>query len=568
MKNKYLIPLAVLAAVGAFLYAFNLHNALFWDDADWIVNNPAVHTLSWQNVKFIFTHDTLAGIGLHSNYYRPFLFLTFMGNYLIGGAHPVGYHVVSNLLHIANAALVFILLDRYAKKRRVAWIAALLFLVHPLQTEAVTYISGRGDPLSVFLMLSALFAFLKNRRWLSGILMILAILSRETAFLFPLYLTVFLMTFVHREPFWASAKKSLRTALSYLGIAVIYGILRLTILNFQNTLNFYRQANAYTEHVAYRIFTFVHVILVYLRLIVWPAGLHMERDIAVNTSLFQAPVTGAILMLVLIAWLTVREWRKGNRIWFFAWGVFFINLAPTSGIAAPINALIYEHWLYFSLFGFFTLVAWYLDVAIAWCERRGRLMGAGVLAILAAYGVFLSAQTIRRNVLWGNTEAFYQDVLRYEPENVRVLNNLANYYSDQGRSADAEALLWRATNAGDIQAAPYYNLANILRDRKDYAGAVELYKKAIAVDPSFPYAYLNLAAIYAQQGNLTGALDALEHLAALVPDDPVPYYNIALVDRALGRKAAARAAVEAGLARAQPGSDIARALQTLTSQLR
>src|SRR6266850_646074 len=113
MKNKYFIPLIALFSIGALLYAFNLHNPLFWDDDDWIVHNPSVHTLTIESVKFIFTHDTLAGIGLRSNYYRPVMFLTFMANYLVGGTSPIGYHVVNNLLHIGNAILIFLLLDTY-----------------------------------------------------------------------------------------------------------------------------------------------------------------------------------------------------------------------------------------------------------------------------------------------------------------------------------------------------------------------------------------------------------------------------------------------------------------------
>src|SRR5258708_22309532 len=101
----------ILALIGAgiLLYAWNLHNALFWDDVDWIVNNPSVHALTWQNIKFIFTHDALAGIGRASNYYRPLLFLTFIGNWTLSGPAPVLYHVANNAVHILNGILIFYL---------------------------------------------------------------------------------------------------------------------------------------------------------------------------------------------------------------------------------------------------------------------------------------------------------------------------------------------------------------------------------------------------------------------------------------------------------------------------
>src|SRR3989338_9533298 len=132
IKKNWLVFL--LIAVGFFVYAFNLHNGLFWDDDDWIINNNFVHNITWHNIKFWFTHNTLAGIGLKSNYYRPFLFFTFAVNYAISGVKPLGYHLVNNLIHIANAILLFVVLKRLFKKEYLAFLVSLIFLIHPLQT--------------------------------------------------------------------------------------------------------------------------------------------------------------------------------------------------------------------------------------------------------------------------------------------------------------------------------------------------------------------------------------------------------------------------------------------------
>ncbi len=566
----------IVIVAGFALYAPNLKNPLFWDDDDWIVNNPVVHKISWEHTRFLFTHDTLAGIGLRSNYYRPLLFLTFSLDYTLHGSRPFGYHLVGNGLHIANACLVLYLLERFLRKRSAAFIAAMLFLIHPLQTEAVAYVSGRGDPLSVFLMVSALVALMHDRRWISCALAVAALLSRETAVLFPLYATVFLACCVYREPFVLAMKRSIVRVLPHFAISLGYGVLRLTALNFQNTLNFYQRANVYTEHLAYRLYTFFHVLAVYARLIVVPTGLHMERDVVVNTSLLQWPVWISLFGLGLLIWWLAHLYRQEKitrhtgvspfRLWFFASSWFFINLGPTSGIV-PINALIYEHWLYFSLFGICTLVGWYgaLLFERLWMWRRPAAYG--LLAGAVTYGGFLCIQTIRRNVVWGNTGRFYQDVLRYEPRNVRVLNNLANYYSDRGRLTEAEALYWRAIGANDIQPAPYYNLANILRDRGDIAGALELYKQSLQADPSFPYAYTNIAAIYAQQGNLTGALEALEKLRDLQPENIGAYYNIGIVERALGHSVQARQAWMIGLHYAAGDDELVKKFQAALKTL-
>src|SRR3989344_4642621 len=266
IKKNWLVFL--LIAVGFFVYAFNLHNGLFWDDDDWIINNNFVHNISWGNIKFWFSENVLAGIGLKSNYYRPALFFTLALNYVIAGIKPLIWHLTSNLLHIANGVLIFSILYLVSSKKLVAFLTALIFLIHPLQTEAVTYISGRGDPLGVFFMLLTLWLFIKSQevfsikyKVLSIIFLVLALFSRETAIIFPMLLMVFYISFLSPTlTFWTSFKKSFLKVLPYFVIVVIYGILRLTVLNFNNTLNFYQQSNVYSENLYVRLFTFMHVL--------------------------------------------------------------------------------------------------------------------------------------------------------------------------------------------------------------------------------------------------------------------------------------------------------------------
>jgi len=142
-----------------------------------------------------------------------------------------------------------------------------------------------------------------------------------------------------------------------------------------------------------------------------------------------------------------------------------------------------------------------------------------VIIILVGYFGFLGIQTIRRNLLWGDTEAFYKNILYYEPTDVRVLNNLGNWYSDRGDTTDAAPLYQRAIDADPTQPAPYYNLGNIARDNSGLIQAEMLYKKAISVDPTFHYAYGNLAQLYLNNKRYSDALDMLEKLQQIYPND-------------------------------------------------
>jgi len=531
-NSKWILTLFL---IGFFVYAFNLNNGLFWDDDDWIINNPYVHSFSY--IGDIFSKDILSGFGLNSNYYRPLLSLSFTANYVIGGIKPFGYHLLSNLSHIGNGILIFFLLLYVFKKRLPAFIASLLFLIHPLQTEAVTYISGRGDPMSVFFMLLSVLIFIKYNNsnlkkylfW-SLLLMLCAILSRETAVLLAPLLLVVYISFLTKEKFWRSIKDGLLKVWPYFALAGCYGFLRLTVLNFQNTLNFYNTGNIYTDNLSYRLYTFGHVFLEYLKLIFVPIDLHMERDFPVHTSFFQWPVwIGALIVgfIIFIGFILYKQERKNPndkiqinhfRLWLFGWSWFFVSLSMVSGII-PINAIIYEHWLYLPLIGFFTLAGFYLDKIFEHLKKNYKFLFVFCVLLFVVYVSFLGIQSVKRNILWGNPTIFYEEILKYSPNSIRITNNLGNIYSKEGRVDDAIKMYQKIIdNPGNFFAQPYYNLGNIYLNKGDLARAEKLYVQAIEIDPNFPFAYQNLAVIYANTGHVQEAIKVLEALKKTRPD--------------------------------------------------
>ncbi len=579
-RSTFLL-LAVLVAITGFIYFFNIHNQLFWDDNDWIVNNPYVHGFSGENIKALFTKNTLAGIGQKSNYYRPFLFLTFATNYAISGIKPLGYHLVNNGLHILNAILVFILVDWLFRKKRMAFLVALLFAVHPLQTEAVTYVSGRGDPLSVTLMLVALLLFIKNRsakKWyvmaLSVLSFVLAMLSREVAAIFPLFI-ITTAVFLERKPFSKALWNAIKASIPYLVTAGVYALLRLTVFNFKDTLNFYGQNNVYTEHLSYRIYTFLHVLVEYIRLIFAPAHLHMERDVAIATSLFQLPVLLGVVIILGVLGILYYLYKKSDstkehslfNIWFLGWGFFFIWLIPSSGII-PVNAFLYEHWLYFSLIGIFILVAYGIDQLLEYFQKKGNELASFlIIAVLVASVGAFSYISIQRNILWGKPVAFYQDILKYDPESVRIHNNLGNIYYDMGDHAHAEQEYWLAVKSEDIFPQPHFNLGSILQERGDIAGAIIEYEKALKIDPDFPFSYQALAVIYAQQGQYAKAEQNARKLVEIRGADPRVYYNLALVLLAERKTSDAISVLKEGLTHAGKDLEAQKGINDLIAQL-
>lgn len=587
MKNKRLIIIA-LVAVGGFIYSFNLNNQLFWDDDDWIINNNFIHDVSWSNIKFWFTNNTLAGVGLKSNYYRPFLFFTFAANYIAAGVKPLAYHLTSNFIHIFNGILVFWLIREVFKRNLLAFLVSIFFLVHPLQTEAITYISGRGDALVAMFTLLGLLFFYKSETTKHTIRyslfaigsLVLGLLSRETGIIFPVLALSLYVSAISRERFWRSVRQGLNKTWPYFAVVIVYGILRLTVLNFLDTLNFYTEPNIYSENMYVRIFTFLPILWEYLKLLLVPVGLHMERSSVVYTSLFQWPVWPVALIVSCILYLVFRFYRKERiqntkhetqntnfSVWLLGVLWFFIALGPVSGIT-PINALMYEHWLYLPMVGFWLIISFYLVKLFDLLKSKKLNTYYLILTtLLIAYLSFFAYQSIQRNILWGNPPEFYKDILRYEPKSIRINNNLGNLYYNMKNMENAEYYYRKATEENNTFAQPYYNLGTIAQSKGDIAGAIGLYEKAIEIDPGFYYPYQNLAFIYAQQGNLTKAAENIEVLKLLLPANARVYYNSALVYLALNNKEQALKDLRAGLKYVEQDPDTGELIKELIKRL-
>jgi len=187
---------------------------------------------------------------------------------------------------------------------------------------------------------------------------------------------------------------------------------------------------------------------------------------------------------------------------------------------------------------------------------------------LIIYLGFFSFQAIKRNLIWGNPIAFYEEILRYSPDSIRILNNLGNEYSTKDRNDDAMVMYQRIIdNPGNMFAQPYYNLANIYRDKGDLAKAEELYLQAIKKDSNFPFAYQNLGSLYANSGQLDKAIDIFEKYKMIKPQDVNVYYVLGQIYNAQNNKEAAIKNLNDGLNYIQGNTALETAIHNLLSNI-
>lgn len=493
------IKITILAVITLVAYLSSLGNPFIWDDEQFITKNVYVQSF---DVEKILTTNIDAGAGVKSNYYRPLTQLTFAIDNKIWGGNPFGFHLANLTLHILAGVLLFLFLDSFSIGTLFAFWVSMFFLVHPIQTEAVTYINSRGDSLYTALLFLSLYLFIhairkkKTKFFILSIISFFAsILSKETAvtaiLLFPGLLLIELLGtyFISKKSchFLKNYSKTIYSVLVLTFGTIIYISLRLTVLNFANTLNFYNEQNIYTQNLLIRLYTFAKVLFIYIRLLVFPYPLHMERSVELITSFMSIYVLGAIILTALLLFVCVYEIKKRHTPFIFlGFLISTATLLPVSGII-PVNGMLYEHWLYVPMIGFFIIIFRLAQIFVIAIPRT--FLTAFFSIIISIYTIL----TIRQNNIWSNPITFYTYTLKFGSSS-RVENNLGISLSEIG----------------------------------DYKNAIKYYQKSLLVS-KYPQTYNNLGYAYEQLGNFSEAEKKYLEALKISPDFIYPRANLVLL---------------------------------------
>jgi hypothetical protein len=494
-------PVAVLIAACLAVYANIYANVFVFDDVILITGNK--YLLSWHNLGKILTGTTTAGAEAHDRLYRPVVTLLHLIIYQLFGYSLIAYHLLNVFLHTLNACLLYWLGLRLGFRRGAVFAAALIWAVHPIHTEAVSYASETADTLSSTFCLAGLLA-LSEWKWrdilFASVFFILGLLSKESAVVFPLLAMSLL--FLRSGDRW-NPKTYTRTWVFWL-IAALYFTVKMLIINRAGGPGMFGVGEVYDRHFLHRFYTFLATLPAYLDLLVWPRHLHMERDYPVFLSFLIPRVMAGAALCVFMALCLLRGEKK--RATPLAWGVFWFiaSFAPFTGLLMPVNGLIYEHWMYLPTMGLALGVAEIIAHAGGnyFKSSRVRVAAGGLVAVTA---LALGIKTFEQNKIWHDPVTFYENIFAAGERAPRAHNNLGTVYYDTGDMDKAIEQYKLAIDNSTNYAMPHYNMGISLLRRDSsppsIEAAIKYLEDSIEMDPTYRPAYAVLADIYAALGD-------------------------------------------------------------------
>ncbi len=543
LSSKNYVHILVVAVLGLLIYSNTFNAPFVFDDARYIVNNPAIQDFQYfRNPSSVESLEIVPELQ-HAFRTRILGHLTFALNYKLNGLEVTGYHVFNFMIHILNGFLVYWLViltfgtpyfstrsaargdfDIVRYRDAIAFFSALLFISHPIQTQAVTYITQRFASLATLFCVLAVVAYVGSRlsqtpstRWLGYCLAlisaVLAMLTKEISFTLPAVIALYEFMF-----FDGRLSRRIQRLIPFF---LTMSIIPLSLLAANRSgpdaggLAESMQSLAISHDVSrweYLITQF-RVIVTYLRLLVFPVEQNLYYDYPVYRSILEPSVVLSLLLLLLIAFLSVYLFyrsvdpavRHRQSFRLFAFGIFwfFITLSMESSII-PIKDVIFEHRVYLPSVGIFLAFA---VAVIAGLGRLGlaedrvrRASAAMLFVVVLSFG----ATTYARNEVWGSEIRLWEDVVKKSPAMPYNHMELALVYERAGRIDDALREYTIATEM-DAEYINHFILGNIYSKADRIEEAIQEYSIMIGLHPDHSASYNNLGLLYERQGRIEEA---------------------------------------------------------------
>ncbi len=539
----------LVIATGIWAYHNSFEGSFIFDDVPSIPDNPHIRHL-WSIHDAMFVSPTLPVQG------RPVECLTLALNYALGGLNVWGYHAFNLTLHLLSALVLFGILWRTFEGEKLrdrcvasaTWLAAAITLVwevHPLQTESVTYIVQRSELMMGLFLLLTLYGTLRGsqsprpRGWYWGAIVscALGMGSKEVMVCAPLivlfYDRVFLATSFRQ--LW-HRRRSL-----YVGLAATWLILAVLVARTIHPMTrFGIEGLTAWDYLKTEAGVIVH----YLRLCFWPHPLVIDySDWPIALSLEDVLVSGAAMLGLLEA--TAWAFRRQPCLGFLgAW--FFLILGPTSSFLPSNGEVAAERRMYLPLA---SVVALTVVGAFEIGKRLFNKPKAVVLGCVAGGSVVVlfTFLTIHRNRDYTSELTIWQDTVDRRPGNARAHNNLGLALQQAGKIEEAIAHFEQALRLTPDDSEVHSNLGNALMAAGRIPEAIAHYEQALRINPDLAEAHYNLGMALARTGKIAEAIAHYEQTLRLNPDLAEAHYKLALALAQAGRMEEAIAHFEQAL---------------------
>jgi|GEM_PF-3042816 len=513
LRTYWLAAGALLAAV-ILSYGNSLSNDFHYDDIHIILRNPAVRSIAISAYSFA---NPSAFSLYRTPMIRPITLLTYAANYALGEFQPLGWRLVNLLILFVAALLVKAVVSELIRRRgrddeaeMAGFFTALFFAVHPLNTEAVNYLSARSMLLMAMFYLLSIYLKFRERavvwRFASWLAFILALLSREDAATLPV--AVVLVDLLAPEDVNREAGITLRGVKSRIKFWLPYWLILGAYFIYRKEALGTAISEGFVRTIPENLKLQVWALGIYQKLLIWPRGLSISHPVSENLA--WTPVwTGILILLILEAVIALASIRK-RPLLTFAIGWYFLASSPS--LLIPLNQAVAEHRVYLAMVGP-ALLAGIISMKIwkAGDLREMPVRGIGVICIMA---LILSLAIIarKRNTDWATEKSLWSSAVEVHP----------------------------------LDDKAWVLLGLVLKNERDYNGAIAAYRRAIAIEPTSG-AYDNLSVACTLKLDHDCARKSLESSLALNPNDPIALSNYAEILLRDGKLDAAEASYRKAL---------------------
>jgi len=544
------LAVGIILLLTTIVYANSIHNDFTnWDDLSLVVENPAIRSLSIDNLIDIFTPKA-------GKTYQPVRVLSYAIDYYFWRLNPLGYHLGNIALHGFSAVILYLLLGNLLPQIRaesslksnsiIALLASLIFAVHPVNVEAVTWISSRKYGLLAFFYFASFYFYIKHTQkgryhrmyyTFSIVAYVLSLLSSPFSVTLPAIVILYDYCRIRDINLYNMTKSRLLSYLPY----IILSVSQFIIL-FNSFTTSPGPEPAIKSHemnsIFYTFLTMLRVLYDYIKNLIIPFWLNNMYVDHTSTSLFEYKVILSLSVIFLLIGILFFQVKEGNKLNLFCLGWFVLTWLPVSNII-PISTKMADRYLYVPAVGLFLLfsVAVY-NTSHRWLSRKAKKF---VTVPVIAFLVFsLSYLSIDRNRVWANSQtlwedslrkapaywvphmnlgltmaqqgkideaiSYYRESLRLNPNSVHTHNNLGVVLLERGQIDYAISHYATALRLQADYAETYNNLGVALFSLGDLDKAIAHYREALRLDPNFGKAHNNLGNALAEQGRFTEAI--------------------------------------------------------------